>query len=184
MIVNAVFLRRPARPASLPCAGNRPRIAAQHTGVQLADVNTQLQRVGGDYGANLAFAQAALNLPPQRRQIAAPIAPDAPALPNGLDPFLEVPRQHLNRQPRFSENDGRNIVIHQHGRDVQRLLQNGFADAELLVDHRRVIEDDMLFSLAAPLWSITSTGRPISVEASSPGLAMVAEQQINCGFEP
>ena len=134
-------------PRLLPCAGNRPRIAAQHTGVQLADVNAQLQRVGGDYGANLAFAQAALNLPPQRRQIAAPIAPDAPRVAERVfDPFLEVPRQHLNRQPRFAENDGRNIIIHQHGRDVQRLLQNGFADAELFVDHRRVIEDDVLFS--------------------------------------
>ena len=36
----------------------------------------------------------------------------------------------------------------------------------------------------APLRSTSSKGSPVSASASSRGLAMVAEQQMNCGFEP
>jgi hypothetical protein len=39
-------------------------------------------------------------------------------------------------------------------------------------------------AVGAPLLSISLRSAPVILEASSAGLAMVAEQQMNCGFEP
>ena len=36
----------------------------------------------------------------------------------------------------------------------------------------------------APLWSMSSKSRPVSMEASSIGFAIVAELAINTGYEP
>ena len=51
-----------------------PGIAGHHHRVQRADVDAQLQRIGGDHGADLAVAQLALDLAALARQIAAAIA--------------------------------------------------------------------------------------------------------------
>ncbi len=45
--------------------------------VQLADVHAQLQGVGADHAQQLAVAQAALDGPPLRGQVAAAVAADA-----------------------------------------------------------------------------------------------------------
>ena len=54
--------------------------------------------------------------------------------------------QHLDRQAGFAENDRGNIVVHKHRRDAERLLQDGFTNAELFIDDGRIVKDDMLFS--------------------------------------
>ncbi len=36
----------------------------------------------------------------------------------------------------------------------------------------------------APFCSTSANGSPVSASASSRGLAMVAEEQMNCGFDP
>ena len=83
--------RRPARPACCQVEATLPGIAEQHRHVEAADVDAQLEGVGGDDAQHRAVAQAALDLAPLQRQVAAAVAADhalgarraSPALPSG-----------------------------------------------------------------------------------------------------
>ena len=66
-------------PELLPRRGDRARVARQDRGVEPADVDAQLERVGRDDAEDLAVAQAALDRAPLRRQVAAAVAADARA---------------------------------------------------------------------------------------------------------
>src|SRR5690606_9778001 len=58
----------------LPSARHRARVAVQDAGLQLADIDAELQRVRADDPADLAAPQPALDLAPQLRQVSAAIA--------------------------------------------------------------------------------------------------------------
>ena len=61
-------------PGALPRGGDGARIASHHYGIQGADVDAQLQRVGGHYRADFAIAQLALDFAALAREVAAAIA--------------------------------------------------------------------------------------------------------------
>ena len=99
--------------------------------------------------------------------------------------LLQVGEQHLDGEPAAPEDDRLDAVGHQEAaRRSAGLQQRAAADAELAVHDRRVVEDDVLSPAGAPFLSTSATGSSSSRSASSPGLAMVAEQQMNCGCEP
>ena len=75
----------PARPADLlPRRRDRARVAGEDRHVEPADVDAELERVRGDDAEDLAVAQAALDRPPLRRQVAAAVAADLRARPEVL----------------------------------------------------------------------------------------------------
>src|SRR5438270_3506804 len=51
-------------PDLLPGAGDRPRIAAENRGIEVPDVDPQLERVGTDHASDGPIAQAVLDLAP------------------------------------------------------------------------------------------------------------------------
>ncbi len=75
----------PPRPAHLlPRRRDRARVAGQDRDVQPADVDAELERVGGDDAEDLAVAQAALDRAPLRGQVAAAVAADPAPRPEVL----------------------------------------------------------------------------------------------------
>ena len=99
--------RPPAGPPELlPGRGDRARVAGQDRHVEPADVDAELERVGGDDAEDLAVAQPALDRPALGRQVAAAIAADAAARPAALAQRLAQPgQQQLDRDPRAPEHD-------------------------------------------------------------------------------
>ena len=97
----------PPRPAQLlPGGRDGPRVADEDRGLQAADVDAQLERVGADDAGDLAAAQAGLDLPPVQGQVAGAVA--AHAL-GGVEPRREVLAQvaehHLDLQAAAAEHD-------------------------------------------------------------------------------
>ncbi len=130
----------------LPGAGDGAGIAAQNTGFQSADINAQLQGVGGDNGIDIAGAQAFFNFPPLVGQIAAPVAPHFAGIAKGVrHQGLQLPCHHLHLQAGLGKDDALYMVFQQHGGNGLSLGQDAFADAQLLVHYRRIIEDIVLF---------------------------------------
>ena len=173
-----------ARP--LPRRCDRSRISGHHHRVERADVHAQFQRVRCDDGADLAFPQFLLDLAPLARQIAAPIPADRVGRHGAaLARVLQIGDQNFGRQPVV----GRTRASAGHGPgtrcDAARLLQIAAPDPELPVHNRRIVEDDKLLACrcAVALYQLEWLA-PLSASASSCGLAIVAELQMNCGFDP
>ena len=128
----------------LPGAGDGARVAAEHAGIQRADVNAQFEGVGGDHRVDVARAQALLDLAALRGQIAAAVAPHPARIAQRIaNEILEVLRQHLHSQAGAGKGDGLDAVLQQHGGDVARLRQNTPADPQLAVHHRRIVEHEV-----------------------------------------
>ena len=131
-------------PRLLPRAGNGAGISAQNAGIQRADVDAQFKGVGGHHRVNLPGAEAALDFPSLGGQVSAPVAPHASRVAQGVaHQILQVFRQHLHRQPGAGKGDGLDAVFQQHARNLPGFGNHAPADAQLAVDHRRVVEHKM-----------------------------------------
>ena len=176
----------PRAPGALPCGRNRARISRHHGGIERADVDAQFQRVCRHHAANAPFAQAALDFAPLARQISAAIAAHRFRLPGlrGIR-LLQIGEQHFRVQAAVRKHDRLQFSRQQFLRDARRLVQIAAPDAEIAIHHRRVVEDEQLFRRRrAIFFQHARLGFSINCAASSPGFAIVAEQQINCGSEP
>ena len=132
----------PGAPGLLPCAGDGTRVAAEHAGVELADVNAQFQRVGGNDGKDIAGAQFALDLAPLRRQVAAAIAAHAAGVAERIaHHVLQIAHQHLHGEAGAGKDDGLHPGAQKPGGDVARFRDGAGADAELAVDDGRIVKD-------------------------------------------
>ena len=60
----------------LPCCGNCPWIPSQYSRAHPPNINSQFQRIGGDYSPYLTFSQPSLDLTTLAGQVAAAIGPD------------------------------------------------------------------------------------------------------------
>ena len=95
---------------------------------------------------NLPDPEAPFDLPALMGQIAAPVAPDFAAVAQRIaDQLLELPGHDLHLQAALGKHDALHAVAHQHGSDGPGFRQHAFADAQLPVDHGRIIENVMLF---------------------------------------
>ena len=146
----------------LPGGGDRARIAGHHRHVERADVDAQFERIGRHHRAHGPFAQPFLDLPPADRQVAAAIA----ANPFGragrrLEVVLQIGRQDLGRQPALREDDQLQVALEEFRGDPARLAQVRAPDAELMVDDRRIDEDEELLAArrAALLDQLERTAR-------------------------
>ena len=80
-IIDAFFSVSPCPPGLLPEGGPGSRIACEQRGIQLADVNPQFQRIGGDQSEQISVQHLPLNLLALQRRISAPVAGDSSAAP-------------------------------------------------------------------------------------------------------
>ena len=127
-----------------------PGIAGHHHGVQRADVDAQLQRVGRHHGADLAVAQLAFDLAALPRQIAAAIAANGSGAHRpSLAGVLQIGDQDFGRQPVVREHERLLAAVDELERDAARLVEIAAPDAELPVHHRRIVEDEVLLAATA-----------------------------------
>ena len=144
--------RRPRRaPAgasrALPGRGNRARVAGHHRHVERADVDAELERIGGHDRAHQPFAQAALDLAPAIGQIAAAIAADhVGGAGRPVKGILQIGRQDLDRQPALREDDQLQLVLQELERHAARLGEIRAPNAELGVHDRRIDEEEELLA--------------------------------------
>ena len=167
----------------LPGGGDAARIAEQHRRVEAADVDAQLERVGGDDAQHRAVAQAALDLAPLQRQVAAAVAADhALGARPRLERLLQVGDQHLGGQPRRREHDRlQPLASGTTGprRARSRAPSGGCRAAGSPPAGCRSRSSARRAARRSGRSSVIS--RPVSASASSCGLPMVADEQRNCG---
>ena len=144
--------RRPARaPAgpsgALPCRRNRSGIPRHHAGIERPDINPELERIGGDHGADLSLAEAALDLAAPVRKITAAIAahPFGRAR-NPVEIVFQIGGQQFGRETALREDDGLEIPFQELPRHSPRLAQIRPPDPELAIDDRRVDEREQFFA--------------------------------------
>src|SRR5690606_17586849 len=118
-------------PKTLPQRGDAPRVPSAHHGIERADVDTQLECVGGHHAADQALAPTPFDTTPGLGQVYTAIADDllridfvagqavAQVLEHGLD--LLTP---------LAKHQGGHLGPHQVSRDTHRRLQVALADAE------------------------------------------------------
>ena len=148
----ALAAARPSR--ALPARCDGARVAGHHHGVERADVDPQLERVRGHYRADLAVAQLALDLAALARQVAAAVAAHRLAGDGAaVAGILKIGYENLGRQPVIREYQRLQAALDELQRHPPALPDVAAADAELAVDHRRVIEDEVFFAArsAVPL---------------------------------
>ena len=132
---------------ALPARGDGAGVSGHHHGVQRADVDAQLQGVGRHHGAYAAVAQPPLDLAALARQVAAAISAhrfggDAAAVAG----VLEIGHQDLGSQAVVGENQGLQPPLDEFQRHAAGLRDVAAADAELAVDHRRIVENEILLA--------------------------------------
>ncbi len=142
--------RSPAAPPgaarALPRGRDRSGISRHHARIERADVDAQLQRIRRDHAANAAFAQAALDLAPLARQIAAAIAANRLGLPRlRAIRLLQIREQHLGVQPAIGEHDRLQLARKKFLGHARRLVQIAAANPQVAVHHRRIVENEKLF---------------------------------------
>ena len=130
--------------------------------------------------------QTLLNLAALARQVSAPVtAHRVRRHASFVAGVFQIRHEDLGGEPVIREDQRLLIVIEQLKSNAPRFGNVTAPDAQLPVDDRWVVADeDLLPRLGAPLRSINWNGCSIKAWASSLGFAMVAEQAMNCGFEP
>ena len=135
----------PARPTELlPRPRHRTRIAGQDRHVQPPDVDAELERIGRDDAEDLPVAQAVLDGPALRRQVAAAVAPDAAARAVALAQRLaQTGEQQLDRDPRPTEHDRLAPGAQEGEGPALRQRHGRSASAARRLQDRRVHEQDV-----------------------------------------
>ena len=125
-----------------------PGIAGHHDGVERADVDAQFERVGRDHGADVAVAQPAFDLrgaPAAGSRRGSRESHRRRQRPR-VARVLQVGEQDLGSEPAVREDQRLLAALDELGRNAARLLEVAAADAELAVDDRRVVEDEVLLA--------------------------------------
>src|SRR6267143_3183873 len=134
------------RPADLlPGAGDRARIAAQDRGIEMTDVDPELQGVGTDDTSHRSIAQTVFDLASLQRQIPAAIAANRACLTETIcQRLLQVAEQDLDLQPRPAEDDRLHAGAQEGLGDALAFKGRRAANAELAIDDGRVVEEQAL----------------------------------------
>ena len=142
--------RDPVAPASgaaphLLQAGDRAREGDADRRVELADVDPELERVGGDHREQVAEGEPALDLAPLLRRVAGAVGRDPrrqPGFAELLEPHPGEPLDQLDPAPALEKADRPRAVDDQVGEHLRRLGEHRAPDHRLRVDHRRVPDRD------------------------------------------
>ena len=135
--------------------------------------------------AHLTVPEAALDLAPAIRQIAAAIAADDVGRTwRAVKGVLQIRREDFHREAALREEDQLEVLPQELQRDatglgqIQRLMPSCALTTGGLTNRKN-------FSpRGAPFFSTSSNERPVSPSASSRGFAIVADEQMKMGSEP
>src|SRR5215470_18309546 len=134
-------------PRALPGRRDRARIAGHYRDIQRTDIDAKLERVGRHDRADETLTKALLDLSPPQRQIPAAIPTNSLGRARHvLEVVLEVGRQDLGREPALRKDDELKIPLEKLGGDSTRFAKIRAADAELMVDDRRIHEHKELLA--------------------------------------
>ena len=138
---------------ALPRRSDRSGITRQDRNIEASDIDPQFQRVGRNNTTDVAVSQSALDPAALVRKISAAIADDLRRFRIfGKRPFfdglLQVLDQDLRDQPAVRKDDRRNIALQKGPGDVFGFLYIRAANAELLIDDRRIVEEHVLLAFA------------------------------------
>ena len=130
----------------LQCSRDAARVSNQHSGIHSANIDAQFEGIGSHHGFHLPAAQAVLNGAAFPGKITAAIA--AQTLWIGVWITLpQVSEQQLDNAPRPPKNNGLDVFIDQFSCQRGAFHQRTLADAQLLVDEGRVIDQKMAFAV-------------------------------------
>jgi hypothetical protein len=129
---------------ALPRPRDRAGVARADDRVEVAHVDAQLERVGGDDAADLALPEAPLHAAARLGEVAAAVGHDRVLDPRhlGREPVAEVLEHDLDRVARLPEDEGRHLRAHEVGGEHHGALQRARAHAELGVHDRRVEDEE------------------------------------------
>ena len=137
----------PGAARALPSGGEGTRVAGEHHGIERADVDAEFQCVGRNDAEDLSVPQLPLDFPPLSGQVAAAVPANgrfAARLP--AERFLQVARENLRGQAVVGEDECLSTALQKRLRHASRFVDVAPPDAELLVHHRRVVEDEIPLS--------------------------------------
>ena len=122
-------------PPLLAKAGHGPREADRDDAVQRADVDAELERVGRAHAEQLAREEPLLDLAPLRRGVAGSIRREERTVTEALG---GQPVDQLRGAAALGEDERPLALGHQLGEQLRALGERAAAQAELLVEQRRV----------------------------------------------
>jgi hypothetical protein len=133
--------RRPARPARCRGAGDGAGIPGEHAGLELPDVDAELEGARRDDGADAAVAQALFDGAAMLGQVAAAIAGDTLRIAPLLgDVLFQMARQALDVEAAVGKDNRRHFGLRERRRDPPRRLHVAAPDAPRAVDDGRVVD--------------------------------------------
>ena len=142
-------LRRPARPHCWRRLATVPGKPDRDGAVEQADVDAELERVGGRHAEELALDQAPLDLAPLRGRVAGPVGRE----PRGglrVEALGGEAVDQLDRLAALGEADRPQAARDELGEEPRALPERAGAELERLVEHRRVPEGDRARRPRAP----------------------------------
>ena len=135
-------------PYALPGRGNGPRISRQNRHVQTANVDPQFQGIRRHHATDRSLPKTTLDLPSLSRQVAATIPHNDVFFSDSRgDVLLEKTNQHLCDQPAVRENDGASHSPEETCCNAAGFLDIRPSDPKVPVDDRRIVKEQMLFTL-------------------------------------
>ena len=139
-------------PRPLPRSGDRARISGQHTYVECADVDAELECVGRDDRLDDSVPQLLFDLAPPLREVPATVSPDSLARPGrSVEIVLQIRRQDFCGQSALGEDDELHSALQEFAGHTPGLRQVRASDPELLVDDGRVHEQEGLLAARRPV---------------------------------
>ena len=125
----------------LPGAGDRSGVTTENGGIEVPDVDPELERVGADHATDRSVAQTVLDLTPLQWQVSTPVAADRPgfAQPVG-ERLLQIAEQDFDLQARASEDDGLHPAAQKRLGDLLAFQGGRAPDAKLAIVPR--FQDD------------------------------------------
>ena len=178
-------------PRLLPCGHDRAGVARDDGAVQAADVDAQFQCVRGDHATQFAQLEPRLDRFPLLRQVPGPVRCDLGhrliALLGRFGTEALALAQHLLRHAACpGEHDRVHVLAQTELQQIDGLIGIGPSDVLPFCSVLRggFQSTNRRRPLAEPSWSTTAQGLEVRLSTRSCGLAIVAEQQMNCGSAP
>ena len=161
--------------------GDRPGERDDDRGVERADVDAELERVGRHDRPQLAVRQPLLELAALLGRVAGAVGGDRAVELRRLvgEAVGDELRHQLDRLARLDEADAARAAGDEVEQHVGGLAERAAALLQRLVDHRRVPHRDVAARRAASRRGrrARTSSRPVSRSASSTGLAIVARRE-------
>src|SRR6266851_7310143 len=142
----------PCTASALPGRSNGARIARHHASIERANIDSQLESIRGHDSAYSAFAQPTFDLAPFSGQIPTAVAANWFCLARlRRIRLLQIGEQNFRVQSAVGEDNRLQLAGKQFLGYSGRFIDIAPPNAEVPVDHRRIVENEMLFSSRRPI---------------------------------